>query len=320
MKKELLFLVFALFMPFMVNAESCDENKIKFESIKLESIVGNAQEKSSATINGRKINLDLRMSKVGDSALYSVHVKNESEDEYLLDESSLLEESNYISYSLELDSDKILKPGEDKLVYFRVNYNKPVAASDFKNGVYQDNRNLVVNLSTDNEVVESNPATGKNLLILTLPFLILVGSTVFFKNKKTKYMLFFVTFALPFTVHAFCNINLNVESDVTIVKTEQFRLRIYGCFQWVDDTFEFEEGMTIKEWIESSYIQKFIDEKIEEYKTNPETADYYVNLSDEEIAEKIRNRTLDDIVSHITHDENYVIQANDFLDYYSPLC
>lgn len=319
MKKKLLFLLL-LVIPFMVNAESCDENKIKFESIKLVSMVGNAQEKSSATINGRKINLDLRMSKVGDSAVYSVLVKNESEDEYLLDESSLLEESDYISYSLEMDSDNVLKPGEEKMVYLRVNYNKPVAASDFKNGVYQDNRNLVVNLSTDNEVVESNPATGKNLLILTLPFLILVGSTVLIKNKKTKYMLLFVAFTLPFTVHAICNINLNVESDVTIVKTEQFRLRIVSCREWVNDVFEFEEGMTVKEWIESSYIQKFIDEKIEEYKTNPETADYYVNLSDEEIAEKIRNRTLDDIVSYVTHDENYVIQANDFLDYYSTEC
>ena len=78
--------------------------------------------------------------------------------------------------------------------------------------------------------------------------------------------------------------------------------------------------MTIKEWVESSYIQKLIDTKSEELKTNPASSDYYVNLSDEEIAVEIREMVLDYIVNYITHDENYVIQPNDSLIYENTVC
>ena len=95
MKKKILLLLI-LILPFVVNAKTCDENKIKIESIKLESIEGNTKEKSEPLITGRKINLNLKMSKVGDTALYKVLVKNESEEDYLLDENSLIEETDYI--------------------------------------------------------------------------------------------------------------------------------------------------------------------------------------------------------------------------------
>ena len=73
MKKKILLLLI-LILPFVVNAKTCDENKIKIESIKLESIEGNTKEKSEPLITGRKINLNLKMSKVGDTALYKVLV------------------------------------------------------------------------------------------------------------------------------------------------------------------------------------------------------------------------------------------------------
>lgn len=321
MKKKILLLLLILLLPFVVNAKTCDENKIKIQSIKLESVEGNTKEKSEPLITGRKINLNLKMSKVGDTALYKVLVKNESEEDYLLDENSLIEETDYIVYSLETDENKILKPNEEKSIYLRVNYNKPVATTDFNNGVYQDNKNLQVNLSNNNDTVENNPNTNRNIIIVfSLLLLVLIGSIILIKNKKTKYIVLLLTLILPFSVKAICNIKLDVESNVTIVKAEQFNLKVVVCREWVNDTFEFEEGMTVKEWVESPYIQKLIDTKSEELKTNPETSDYYLNLSDEEIAQYIRNEALNYIVDYITHDENYVIQPNDSLIYDNGLC
>lgn len=262
MKKKILLLLILLLLPFVVNAKNCDENKIKIESIKIESLEGNTKEKSEPIITGRKINLNLKMSKVGDTALYRVLVKNESEEDYLLDENSLIEETDYIVYSLETDENKALKPNEEKTIYLRVNYNKQVANSDFNNGVYQDNKNLQVNLSNNNDTVENNPYTNRNIILVSsLLIIILLGSIILIKNKKTKYIILLIALLLPFTVKAICNIKLDVESNVTIVKTEQFNLKLVFCSEWVNDTFEFEEGMSIKEWVESSYIQKFIDTK-----------------------------------------------------------
>ena len=319
MKKKILLLLILL-LPFVVNAKTCDENKIKIESIKLESIEGNTKEKSEPLITGRKINLNLKMSKVGDTALYKVLVKNESEEDYLLDENSLIEETDYIVYSLETDENKILKPNEEKSIYLRVNYNKPVATTDFNNGVYQDNKNLQVNLSNNNDIVENNPNTNRNIILVSsLLIIIILGSIILIKNKKTKYIVLLLTLILPFSVKALCNIKLDVESNVTIVKTEQFKLKIVSCDEWVDDTFEFEEGMTVKEWVESPYIQKFIDEKIQEYHNDPE-AGSYEQISDEELATIVRERTLRYIVQKVTNDENYVIQPNDSLIYNNGLC
>ena len=182
MKKKILLLLI-LIIPFVVNAKTCDENKIKIESIKLESIEGNTKEESEPLITGRKINLNLRMSKVGDTALYKVLVKNESEEDYLLDENSLIEETDYIVYSLETDENKVLKPNEEKTIYLRVNYNKKVANSDFNNGVYQDNKNLQVNLSNNNDTVENNPYTNRNIILVSsLLIIILLGSIILINN------------------------------------------------------------------------------------------------------------------------------------------
>ena len=320
MKKEILLLLIMLLLPFVVNAKTCDENKIKIESIKLESIDGNTEEKSEPLITGRKINLNLKMSKVGDTALYKVLVKNESEEDYLLDENSLIEETDYIVYSLETDENKVLKPNEEKIIYLRVNYNKKVANSDFNNGVYQDNKNLQVNLSNNNDTVENNPNTNRNIIIVSsLLLLVLIGSIILIKNKKTKYIILLIALILPFSVKAICNIKLDVESNVTIVKTEQFKLKIFICNHTiVDDTFDFAEGMTIKEWVESSYIQKLIDKNIELANNSEESG--FERETDEEIAQSTRRIIFNYIVNNITHDENYVIQENDTLIYENDEC
>ena len=159
----------------------------------------------------------------------------------------------------------------------------------------------------------------KMLIIIISVLILVIGSTIVIKNKKAKYIILLLSLSLPFTVNAICNISLNVESDVTISKTSKFYLKINSCRDWVDDTFDFENGMTVKEWTESKYIQEFVEEKREELKKSEEK-DYYIKLSDEEIEEFIRKATLDYIVERITNDENYVIQPNDRFVYEVFVC
>ena len=97
MKKFILsILLFLMFIPFVVNAETCDTDKITIENIAIESKSDNVEELSQATASGKNINLNLSMSKVGDSIEYRFVVKNYSNEDYELDKTSLNLNSDYI--------------------------------------------------------------------------------------------------------------------------------------------------------------------------------------------------------------------------------
>ena len=99
MKKIILpILLFLLFIPLYVNAEACDTDKITISSITLEDKSDGVEELDKATANGKNINLNLSMSEVGDSIEYKFIVKNNSNEDYELDKTSLKLNSDYINY------------------------------------------------------------------------------------------------------------------------------------------------------------------------------------------------------------------------------
>ena len=68
MKKFILpILLFLMFIPLVVNAETCDTDKISISSIAIESKSDNVEELSEATASGKNINLNISMSEVGDN-------------------------------------------------------------------------------------------------------------------------------------------------------------------------------------------------------------------------------------------------------------
>ena len=104
MKKYLIpILLFIMFIPFMVNAETCDTSSITIDSINVDNISGNAEELSSATISGKKINLDLKLYDPGDSIEYTLSVKNTSSEDFYFDEESLKLNTDYIEYEFSYD-------------------------------------------------------------------------------------------------------------------------------------------------------------------------------------------------------------------------
>ena len=92
MKKNniLLIILFCLFfIPYIVKAETCEIDKIKLDSITIDNKSDNITELDTATVSGKNINLNLSMSEVGDNITYKIIVKNDSDEDYELDNSNL---------------------------------------------------------------------------------------------------------------------------------------------------------------------------------------------------------------------------------------
>ena len=68
-------LILALFIPFMVNAETCDVDKISINSITVAHKSENVEELDDAIVNGKSIKLNLSMSEIGDNIEYQFIIK-----------------------------------------------------------------------------------------------------------------------------------------------------------------------------------------------------------------------------------------------------
>ena len=106
--KKLIILLVILFIPFIVLAEECDTSKITITSMKPNKIEGNAEVISDPTFEDRTINLDLKMYEVGDSISYDMTIKNDSEEDYMIDEDTFKTDSDYIEYTLKTKDNTIL--------------------------------------------------------------------------------------------------------------------------------------------------------------------------------------------------------------------
>lgn len=233
MKKILLpILLFMMFIPFYVNAETCDTNKISISSIIVESKSDNVEEVEEATASGKNLNLNLSMSEVGDSIEYRFVVKNDSNENYELDKTSLNLNSDYINYSLETeDNSNIVKANSSKNVTLRVEYKTEVPEDKFESGSYSDNKTMSVQLSNGNTInvpdTLKNPNTGVQSYILILFIILLVSITVYVLLKKKKYtkfmiLIIYAIIIIPVSVYALCKCEINIESKVLIESKKKY--------------------------------------------------------------------------------------------------
>ena len=230
MKKFILpILLFLLFIPIFVNAETCDTDKITISSITMESKSDNVEELEEATANGQNIKLNLSMSEVGDNATYKVVIKNDSDEDYELDKTSLSSNSDYINYTFESeDNSNVVKAGEVKSVFLKVNYVNEVPDEVIESGKYNDIQSMTLSLSNGNTINVSdqlkNPNTRVQSYVL-ISFIILSTSIVVYvllkKKKYAKYMVLIISTAIiiPIGVYALCKCEIKVESKVEIKKT-----------------------------------------------------------------------------------------------------
>ena len=217
-----------MFIPYVVNAETCDTDKITIENIAIESKSDNVEELSQATANGKNINLNLSMSEVGDNIKYKFVIKNDSNEDYELDKTSLNLNSDYNNYLFETeDNSNIVKANSSKNVTLRVEYKTEVPEDKFESGAYSDNKTMTFQLSNGNTInvpdTFKNPNTGVQSYILILVVLLMVSGTLYLLLKKKKYSKFMAliivsTIFIPISVYALCKCNITIDSNIKIMK------------------------------------------------------------------------------------------------------
>ena len=219
MKKVLLF-IFLLLIPILVYADdSCSEDDIVINSINLDKVFGRAKELNDASIDGKKVNLDLYLTKLGDSVEYSFNIKNVSDNDYLIDMDSLINNSDYLDYNVVIDSD-IIKAGEEKNIKLIITYKDLVPDNLYDNDSYDNSGSFVINM-----INEENPNTKDYIYLYGIILLISLCLLIYFvikKNKYTKELLLIIScsFLIPISVYALCKCNIELDVKVQINKYE----------------------------------------------------------------------------------------------------
>ncbi len=212
---------------------NCNDNQITIQSVTMQSKNGEAVETAQPTIQGKKINLNVTMSNVGDYIKYNIVIRNDSEEDYEF--GNLGSSSNYITYSYDFsDNSNIVKAGTTKTVSLKVEYKNEVPVTAFVNGAFEDDKELEINLSTDvgqsNNTTTTtakakdevkNPNTGVDaslLFIIVTAFVSGLLYLIFNKSKTIKHLVIVigVLIVLPLTVYATCSCKISVDSKVTI--------------------------------------------------------------------------------------------------------
>lgn len=227
-KPILIVFLFILFLPFIVNAETCETNAITIESIEINNKSENVIEQSEPVINGKILELELKMSEVGDSIEYKMLLKNDSKEDYELEKTLLSSNSDYLEYMfMTKDNSNIVKALETKEVILKIQYKNEVSDESFVNGIYTDNKNFQVYLSNKNtETVPDtvkNPNTRVQLYILILFALLLIIIIMYVVLKKLKYIKYIaliigMIIIIPIGVHAICKCEIKLNSKIAIVK------------------------------------------------------------------------------------------------------
>ena len=222
MKKISYFLLLiVLFIPLLVNAEACDNDKVSISSITIENKSDNVEEINDANVQGKNVSLNLNMSNVGDNIKYRIIVKNDSNKDYLLNKNSIKVSSNYIDYNIESsDNSNIVKAKTAKAFYLNVLYKNGVPDNLFENGSINDNVTMKLNLSSDNI---QNPNTGIMYyvfiaFVITIMIIMLFAFKKKRKNNRFEFLVIGLFLLIPIGVKALCNVDININSNIKIDK------------------------------------------------------------------------------------------------------
>ena len=221
-----LFFLLLLVLPFIVKAsDDCDIKSVEIKSVELLETKGLVEEVKKPSFNDLNINLDLKFYNVGSSAKYKIVLYNNTDEKIDVSKGKLLLDNEYVSYELSTLTDSILLRREGE-VYLKVKYKKAIDNSMKTDGVFNHLDNLDVSLLfTDLEKTSFNTL----YIVIIVGILLGIGASIYIVSlyRKTKIkdkllekdsviFLALISLIIPLTVHATCNLNLSVKSNVTI--------------------------------------------------------------------------------------------------------
>ena len=217
------FILFMLFIPIVGRAENCDLDKIKIQSVSIKDKSNSVIEVEPPKIDEKNIKVNLKMTSVGDSIEYTLLLKNDSNEDYEIDENNFQSNSGYIEYSIDSSNNStVIKAGEEKEVYLKVQYKTVIPDSEFNGEVYNSNENLALNLSNE-QVLDNivNPQTSYRVFLLLLAIILCFSAIIFlmfYKKKNNTLMIFIlgIISIIPISVFALCKVQINIDSSVSI--------------------------------------------------------------------------------------------------------
>ena len=199
--------------------DNCDKNAIKIKSITSEKIEG-VVELSKPKQEDNSIKLDLQMKEVGDNIIYETVIKNESNEDYYLNDNSIQLNSSYFDCKI-ISDDRltIIKPNQETKIKFKISYKKEVEDNKFKDNKYEDDQAIVLKFEDKRPSLLSNPLTKRNLIKIVITLFLITGITIYtIKNKKTKYLGLIGITLIPLSINALCKVELNINTHIVINK------------------------------------------------------------------------------------------------------
>ena len=226
MKKIKCLLLVILFIPFIVLAET--------KNVEIKNISNyvdksdTAEELEKPSIEGLKLGFKLEFTKQDDFIKYKFIIKNNTDKDYEIDNSSTFNKKKSIRYDYEVENNaKVLKANEELSINVTITYVKELDDSEFENGVFTETNQVSLELVNDsNEVIDNpiikmvtnpNTSTGYILLVIFAIILSLI-IIILVKNKKVKMYLLIVLLIIPLSVYALEKIRLEVETSVKIIR------------------------------------------------------------------------------------------------------
>ena len=257
-------LITLLLVPFIVLAET--------KNVEIKSI-SNYVDKSDAAeelekpnIEGLKLGFKLKFTKQDDFIKYKFIIKNNTDKDYEIDNSSTFNEKKFIRYDYEVENNaKVLKANEELSITVTITYVKALDDSEFDNGVFTETNQVSLELVNDsNEVIDNpiikmatNPETSTGSITLIISSIIIsLLLILFIRNKRSKLFIIAILLLIPITIYALERIKIDVETYIEIRKVNTFKLNISDCNGVQSKLIEYEQGMTWEDFINSSYFEK----------------------------------------------------------------
>ena len=308
MSKRVVFLLLIIILIIPSNVLALENIYVK--RIEIDELHGNAIS-SYFDYENRDINLELKFKDIGDFVKYKVIIKNDDYVDYYIDESNIDNDSEYVTYSYEME-DNIVKHGEEKIIYLKASYDKEINEEKLDDlGIYVEDNFTNIGVTMNGINVPDTYKSINLIGIFSIVVLVIVGTILIIKDRKKEgLMLFALMLIYPISTNALNEIKLNIKSTVSIIPDEEKLCLINydnGIFHDAE-YLSYDKDLVLDKYLFNEEVENisFVPKKIMECK----------KLStDEEENECIENATLDDsYVSCMKDNDDKGICINEYID------
>ncbi len=214
MRKLLFIFSILLFFVFFTNVYA--KEKLSIQSVSLDSKSDTAFVGEDDSFDDLTLNLSLRFTNVNDFVRYKVVINNPTEDSYKIDNNSLINSNKYFVY--EIVNDEIIKKNSKSTIYIDIKYKNEINENDFKNGIFEDNNSIFIDLT--NNIKNNNPKTSNGLLSLFSLLLIIICISVIiiksFKNKKIFLIVVICLSIIPISIYALEKLKITINTNIVV--------------------------------------------------------------------------------------------------------